>query len=86
MTRLVILTWRLSFLCRLGLATCHPLCQPGQVQHVLARLSPLGIEPDGKKVSFTFSSGWIDYQPGERPEELLKCADVCALRRQASQK
>ena len=53
-----------------------PECQLGQVQHVLARLSPLEIDLNGEKVSFTFASGWTDYQPGELPEELLQRADA----------
>jgi diguanylate cyclase (GGDEF)-like protein len=52
-----------------------PECQPGQVQHVLARLTPMEIDLDGKKASLTFSAGWTDYQPGELPEELFKRAD-----------
>lgn len=52
-----------------------PECQPGQVQHVLARLRPLDINIDGKKVSFTVSAGCADYRPGESPEQLLRRAD-----------
>jgi len=53
-----------------------PECQFGQVQHVLTRLRPLEIDLDGKKVSFSFSAGWTDYQPGELPQEILKRADA----------
>jgi diguanylate cyclase (GGDEF)-like protein len=53
-----------------------PECQFGQVQHVLARLRPLEIDLEGKKVSFTFSAGWTDYLPGELPAEILKRADA----------
>ncbi len=53
-----------------------PECQFGQVQHVLARMRPLEVDLDGKKVSLTFSAGWTDYQPDEPPEELLKRADA----------
>jgi diguanylate cyclase (GGDEF)-like protein len=52
-----------------------PKCSPGQVQVILSRLSPLEIEVDGKKVSFAFSAGWTEYQPGETPEQLLQRAD-----------
>ena len=52
-----------------------PECQLGQVQAVLDRLSPLEIEVEGEKVSFTFSSGWAEYQGGETPEQLLQRAD-----------
>jgi diguanylate cyclase (GGDEF)-like protein len=53
-----------------------PECQFGQVQQVLARLKPLEINLHGKKISFSFSAGWTDYQPGEPPEELLERADA----------
>jgi two-component system, cell cycle response regulator len=52
-----------------------PECVLGQVQTVLNRLSPLEIEVEGEKVSFTFSAGWTEYRPGETPEQLLKRAD-----------
>jgi len=53
-----------------------PECQPGQVQHVLARLCPLEIKVDGMRVPFTVSAGWADYQSGESPEQLLRRADA----------
>jgi len=52
-----------------------PECQLGQVQCVFDRLRQLEIDLNGEKVSFTFSAGWTDYQPGESPEELLQRAD-----------
>jgi diguanylate cyclase (GGDEF)-like protein len=52
-----------------------PECKLGDVQAVLARLQPLEIGVNGAKVSFTFSAGWTDYQPGESPEQLLQRAD-----------
>ncbi len=52
-----------------------PECQLGQVQRVLDRLRQLEIDLNGEKISFTFSAGWADHQPGESPEQLLQRAD-----------
>ncbi len=52
-----------------------PECQLGQVQHVLSRLHKLEIDLDGEKITFTFSAGWADYQPGESLEQFLRRAD-----------
>ncbi len=52
-----------------------PECQLGQVQHVLSRLHKLEIDLDGEKITFTFSAGWTDYQPGESLEQFLRRAD-----------
>jgi diguanylate cyclase (GGDEF)-like protein len=52
-----------------------PECQLGQVQAVLNRLSPLGIEVEGEKVFLAFSAGWTEYRMGETPEQLLQRAD-----------
>jgi diguanylate cyclase (GGDEF)-like protein len=52
-----------------------PECDPNQVQHVLGRLCALEIQIEGQKISFRFSAGWTDYQPGETPEQFLERAD-----------
>jgi diguanylate cyclase (GGDEF)-like protein len=52
-----------------------PECKVGQVQVILDRLSPLGIEVEGQSVSFAFSAGWTEYRVGEIPEQLLQRAD-----------
>jgi diguanylate cyclase (GGDEF)-like protein len=52
-----------------------PECDPNQVQHVLARLSALEIQIEQQKISFRFSAGWTDYQPGETPDQFLERAD-----------
>jgi len=52
-----------------------PECQLGQVQRVLDRLRQLEIDLNGERISFTFSAGWADHQPGESPEQLLQRAD-----------
>jgi diguanylate cyclase (GGDEF)-like protein len=52
-----------------------PECHPGQVERVLARLSPLDIEFRGQKIAITVSTGWADYVPGNSPQHLLERAD-----------
>lgn len=52
-----------------------PDCRADQVQHVLARLAAFGVEWQGHKKMVTFSAGWRQYEPGDRPTELLKAAD-----------
>jgi diguanylate cyclase (GGDEF)-like protein len=52
-----------------------PECDPSQVQFVLERLSVLEVEFETQNISFRFSAGCADYQPGETPEQLLKRAD-----------
>ncbi|HXA78228.1 MAG TPA: GGDEF domain-containing protein [Candidatus Acidoferrales bacterium] len=52
-----------------------PECDPNQVQHVLGRLSALEIQIEQQKISFRFSAGWTDYQPGETPDQFLERAD-----------
>ncbi len=52
-----------------------PECPPGQVQHLLERLSPLEVNHQGKKIPVTFASGWAGYQAGELGEHLLERAD-----------
>lgn len=52
-----------------------PECQLGQVQHVLDRLHKLEIDFNGEKISFAFSVGWADHQPGESPEQFLQRGD-----------
>jgi len=52
-----------------------PDCLLGQVQRVLDRLTPLEIEIDAVKVSFSFSAGWTNYRQDETPEQLFHRAD-----------
>jgi len=52
-----------------------PECQLGQVQHVLDRLRQLEVAFSEEKISFAFSAGWADHQPGESPEQFLQRAD-----------
>jgi diguanylate cyclase (GGDEF)-like protein len=52
-----------------------PECDRSQVQFVLERLSALEVQVEAQNISFRFSAGCADYQPGETAEELLKRAD-----------
>jgi PleD family two-component response regulator len=38
-------------------------------------LSALEIQIEEQRISFRFSAGWTDYQPGETPEQFLERAD-----------
>lgn len=52
-----------------------PDCRPGEVEHLLARLTRLEVDFHGNKIPLTFSAGWVDYQSGETPAQLLERAD-----------
>ena len=51
-----------------------PECNLGEVQRVLNRLGPLEVTSSGKKVTLSYTTGWVDYQPGDLPSDLLKRA------------
>ena len=52
-----------------------PECPLGQLQTVLARLSPLEVSVDGQRIPVGFSSGWKEYTPGEPTDDLLESVD-----------
>ncbi len=52
-----------------------PECPLGQLQTVLARLSPLEVSVDSQKIPVSFSCGWKEYTPGEPTDDLLESAD-----------
>jgi diguanylate cyclase (GGDEF)-like protein len=52
-----------------------PECRVGGIRRVLDRLTPLEIDADDRRISFSCSAGWTDYQTGETPEQLLRRAD-----------
>jgi diguanylate cyclase (GGDEF)-like protein len=63
-----------------------PECGIGSVKHVVDRLNLVEVSCGGQKVSLTCSSGWIQYEPGELPTELLKRAEnVLQLYRKAGE-
>jgi diguanylate cyclase (GGDEF)-like protein len=49
-------------------------CTLGEVKHVLDRIGPLEIVSAGEKTPIPYSTGWVDYQSGELPSDLLKRA------------
>jgi len=51
-----------------------PKCNLGEVSHVLKRVGPLELNCSGKKISLAYTTGWVDYQPGDMPSDLLKRA------------
>jgi len=64
-----------------------PECTVEQLEFVVGRLGVLEVEWNGEKIPVTFSAGWKQYQPGERPEEMLARADeILYTRKRASKK
>jgi diguanylate cyclase (GGDEF)-like protein len=51
-----------------------PKCNVGEVSQVLNRLGAMELECAGKKISLAYTTGWVDYQPGDMPSDLLKRA------------
>jgi diguanylate cyclase (GGDEF)-like protein len=51
-----------------------PECTLGEVKLILNRVGPLEIVSAGEKIAIPYSTGWVDYQPGELPSDLLKRA------------
>jgi len=51
-----------------------PKCNIGEVTQVLNRMGAMELECAGKKISLAYTTGWVDYQPGDMPSDLLKRA------------
>jgi diguanylate cyclase (GGDEF)-like protein len=51
-----------------------PECNLREVQSVLNRLGALELFVSGRKMNLAYTSGWVDYQPGDLPADLLKRA------------
>jgi diguanylate cyclase (GGDEF)-like protein len=51
-----------------------PECNLGEVELVLSRLGPVELTCLGRKINLTYTTGWVDYQPGDMPSDLLKRA------------
>ena len=49
-------------------------CTLGEVKLILNRIGPLELVSAGEKIALPYSTGWVDYQPGELPSDLLKRA------------
>jgi len=62
-----------------------PECGLASAKLVLERLGPLEIKCGAEDVTLTYSAAWIDYQPGERPADLLeRVAQVLQLYKKAA--
>jgi len=51
-----------------------PKCNVGEVTRVLNRMGSMNLECAGRKISLAYTAGWVDYQPGDMPSDLLKRA------------
>ena len=51
-----------------------PECNLGEVQVVLNRIGVLEVTCGGRKVNIAYTTGWVDYQAGDLPADLLKRA------------
>ena len=57
-----------------------PECGVNEVKQVLNRLGPVEMSSGGEKIPLNYTTGWVDYQPGELPANLLKrAADLLHL-------
>jgi hypothetical protein len=44
------------------------------VKQVLNRLGTVEVSASGERIPLNFTTGWVDYQPGDLPADLLKRA------------
>jgi diguanylate cyclase (GGDEF)-like protein len=51
-----------------------PECGMNEVKRVLNRLGDVEVSSAGQKVPLNCTTGWVDYQPGDLPADLLKRA------------
>jgi diguanylate cyclase (GGDEF)-like protein len=51
-----------------------PECGLNEVKVVLNRLGALEMNCAGRRVNLAYTTGWVDYQPGDLPGDLLKRA------------
>jgi len=51
-----------------------PECGVNEVKQVLNRLGTIEVSGSGQRVPLNFTTGWVDYQPGDLPADLLKRA------------
>jgi diguanylate cyclase (GGDEF)-like protein len=49
-------------------------CTLGEVKVILNRVGPLEITASGEKSNIPYSTGWVDYQAGDLPSDLVKRA------------
>jgi diguanylate cyclase (GGDEF)-like protein len=63
-----------------------PECGVNEVKQVLGRLGAVEVSSSGQKIPLNFTTGWVDYQPGDLPADLLKrAADLLHLYDTAAQ-
>jgi diguanylate cyclase (GGDEF)-like protein len=51
-----------------------PECNLGEVKLVLNRIGAVEVNVSGRKVVLEYTTGWVDYQAGDLPGDLLKRA------------
>jgi diguanylate cyclase (GGDEF)-like protein len=51
-----------------------PECGLNEVKQVLNRVAPVEVSSAGQKTSLVYTTGFVDYQPGDLPADLLKRA------------
>src|SRR5580692_9487293 len=51
-----------------------PECGLNEVKQVLNRLGTVEVSASGERIPLNFTTGWVDYQPGDLPADLLKRA------------
>ena len=51
-----------------------PECGLGEVKLVLNRLGALDMNCGGRRVNLEYTTGWVDYQPGDLPGDMVKRA------------
>src|SRR5580693_6870608 len=51
-----------------------PECGVNEVKQVLNRLGAVEVNSSGQKILLNLTTGWVDYQPGDLPADLLKRA------------
>ncbi len=51
-----------------------PECSLGEVKSVLNRIGALEVVCSGRRINVAYTTGFVDYQPGDMPGDLLKRA------------
>jgi diguanylate cyclase len=51
-----------------------PECSVTEVKQVLNRVPSVEVTAAGKRIPLTYTTGWVDYQAGDLPADLLKRA------------
>lgn len=51
-----------------------PECGLSEVKQVLNRLGSIEVISSGEKIPVNYTTGWVDYHPGDLPDDLLKRA------------